>query len=78
MIVGDCPYEDCGETQMRCLPDVALPVIGKDTCEHCGQTCFIIFSRADPQVWTVEAFLVEYDVDDNARTITPKVKGGHA
>ena len=53
-MMGECPYDDCGEIQWRELPDVPLPAMGNDTCEGCGRVCWVRYSRVDPKVWTVD------------------------
>ena len=71
MNTGACPY--CDRLMgFFLLPDCDLPVFHIVKCEQCGEDVWYKFSRVDPQAWTVAAFHEQFEVDDEAMTITPR------
>ena len=73
MIIGGCPYDDCGGLLFLPLCD-APPLIEKHICEHCERTVWTLHSRIDPQSWTNECFLGRFRVDAKTKTITERDK----
>lgn len=53
MIIGECPY--CDEIVVNGLAEgVGLPVVSKETCEHCGKEYWLRHSRLDPGACSLE------------------------
>jgi len=71
-IMGDCPYEGCDHHEWRELPDAALPVMSRETCDGCDRIVWVRYSRVDPEVWTEEGFLNNFDVDAATKSIKRK------
>jgi hypothetical protein len=69
MIFGDYPC--CGGALAIAVPDLT-PVMRKENCPHCGAVVWHKLSRLDPQSWTEDDFLVEYEVDEEVMTIKQK------
>jgi hypothetical protein len=76
MQVGDCPYADCNHPQMRLLPDKRLPLFSKEQCDGCGRTVWVLYSRVDPQIFTVDAFAEKYEVDELSKAIRARAVQG--
>jgi hypothetical protein len=73
MQMGECPYDDCNDFQMRILPDVPLPMMSKEKCPGCGRTIWIKYSRVDPLAFTEAQFAECYDIDEATKNVTQKV-----
>lgn len=69
MMIGSYPC--CGAPLMIELPD-RTPAFAPEECPHCGTKVWHRLSRLDPQTWTEEAFLEEFIVDDESRSITER------
>ena len=69
MMFGGCPYEDCEHTACRYLPDLPLPQFSQETCDGCGRTVWVLYSRVDPMVYTKEGFEAEFEHDPVKKTI---------
>ncbi len=77
MQMGECPYEDCDDFQMRALPDRQLPVMSKETCPGCGRTVWALYSRVDPQIFTEQEFAELYDVNEATKNVTERAQRRH-
>ncbi len=69
MIIGECPY--CDAIMMNSIGALPLPRFQKLTTECCQGTIWLRHSRIDPVAYTEDAFLQEYEVDEDAKTIKP-------
>lgn len=72
MIIGDCPYEECGVPHMVPIAP-KCPAFSKETCEGCGREYWILHSRILPEALTLEAFAMKYTVDEGTKQISTKV-----
>lgn len=73
MIIGNCPYEDCGEPLMHEIPDgLKLPNCQPVNCEKCERRIWYKISRLFPEAWTEAAFLEKFEVDEKAKTVREK------
>lgn len=72
MIIGSCPYDDCNEPLMLGLPDMQLPAFSRHECDGCHRLIWTKFSRVDPQSWTEDGFLEEYEIDEETRQLKPR------
>jgi hypothetical protein len=72
MIMGECPYDDCDDFQMRILPEVDLPKFSKETCPGCGRRIWVLYSRVDPMIFTETGFSERYTVDEETKHIAEK------
>lgn len=70
MMIGSYPC--CEGTLFMGMPEVKLPVYGKEDCPHCGAEIWHLFSKAVPTTWTREDFLAEHDIDPQTKIITRK------
>jgi len=70
MIIGSCPYEECDAPLFMPIADSLG--FQRHACEQCGGVIWTLHSRIDPWSMTEAEFLVEYDVDDERKTITPR------
>ncbi len=70
MILGSYPC--CGAALSIGLPDGRLPQMMKEECPECGEIVWHKLARLDPQSWTEEDFLKEYDVDEETKATTKK------
>lgn len=66
MILGGCPYDDCGYPMM--LPLQEPGHIERHSCEGCERVIWTHHSRVDPWSMTDAGFREEYEVDDEAKT----------
>ena len=72
MIITDCPYEDCNETDLISLYPGDLPKFQKRTCDKCGRRIWTIHSRLNPQSFTEQQFNELYILDEADHSITPR------
>ncbi len=70
MIHGEYPC--CNGAMALTMPDNA-PGFAKEDCPHCGAVIWHWFSRVDPMSYTEAGFLARFDVDDETRSITPRL-----
>lgn len=69
MQMGECPYEDCDDFQMRILPDKPLPLFSKEECPGCKRTIWVRYSRVDPEAYTEGDFNKAFEVDEATKQI---------
>lgn len=69
MIIGEYPC--CDEPLMIELPD-QVPSYARDICPACGTAVWHKFSRLDPQSWTEDSFLEEFEVNEETKQIAPR------
>ena len=58
MIIGDCPYPDCGGDHWIPIADPAGQ-FERCTCEHCGRQYWLYHSRLIPEAFTLDEFEIE-------------------
>lgn len=68
MIIGECPYDDCGESLMIPIYD-SPPQWERHECEHCHGVIWTRYSRVDPYSLTEVDFLLKHHVDHTAKVI---------
>lgn len=74
MNIGECPYEDCDEVLVLEMPE-KTPAFAPITCDGCGRVVWYRFSRVDPEAWTEEGFLENYEIDSVSKTVTRRKQG---
>lgn len=66
-IMGGCPY--CNNSMAWVEPPPNAPMWCKEICEECGKTVWRWLTRINPQAWTEEGFLAQYEVDEEKKCI---------
>ena len=68
MNFGECPYDDCDAMLMFEVPDQS-PKFGMVQCHQCRRKLWYLFSRLDPQAWTLDEFEKNFVVDEATKTV---------
>lgn len=71
MIIGEYPCCD-GPLMIWLPPD--CPKVEREICPHCGAAVWHYLARLNPQSWTEAAFLEEWEVDQETKSVKRKKK----